>query len=277
MQFNIISIAGGLGNQMFQYAFYLSLKNKNKFTFFWVAPYKRHNGFELEKIFKIKYSFFGNSILKVLKFSSRYIGEKNVDLESGKFSFFSSNKPIIYHSGYWQSEKYFYNIQHLIRKNYFFNEKILNGKSIEILNRINLDLSVSIHIRRGDYYSDLGACELLGNICTLNYYTNAINFLINSLPNKISFFIFSDDIEWVRNNFSNLNFNYIDWNGGEYSWIDMFLMSKCKHNVIANSSFSWWGAWLNKNPNKIVVAPTKWFNHHDVLDIIPDNWIKMSV
>jgi hypothetical protein len=276
MQINIISIAGGLGNQMFQYAFYISLKNKSKYTYYWVAPYKRHNGFELENVFGIINNIFLNNLLKIIKFSSRYFGVKHEEIEWGNFSYFSSSKFLIYHSGYWQSEKYFNQIQDIIRKSYEFDETKLNKGSKVILEKINSVISVSIHIRRGDYLSDTGASKLLGNICTLNYYTKAIEYLTETLSNNISFFVFSDDINWVKNTFTNYNLIYIDCNLCENSWMDMFLMSKCNHNIIANSSFSWWGAWLNNYPDKIVVCPNKWFKHQDAIDIIPKSWISIS-
>lgn len=274
---HIVSVSGGLGNQMFQYAFYLSLKSENKYVFYWVAPYERHNGFELDIVFGIKQKLYCNYFLKIFKFSTKYLGERNTDINWGNFCAKQYHSTLIYHSGYWQSEKYFYNIQNLIRETFSFKTNKLNIKSKDLLHKIRSVVSVSLHIRRGDYLSDMGAKELLGNICTSTYYLKAINNIRMSIIDPVSFFVFSDDIDWAMDTFKIFDFNYINWNINEESWMDMCLMSNCKHNIIANSSFSWWGAWLNKNPNKIVITPTKWFNHHEALDIIPDKWIKISV
>ena len=94
--------------------------------------------------------------------------------------------------------------------------------------------------------------------------------------NNPSFIFFSDDVDWVKENFKQENVKYINWNHKEESWQDMYLMSRCKHNIIANSSFSWWGAWLNSNTNKIVIAPTPWFKNSLDYDIIPSSWIKVQ-
>ena len=88
-------------------------------------------------------------------------------------------------------------------------------------------------------------------------------------------YIFSDDMDWVKNNISISNALYIDWNKSENSWQDMYLMSQCKHNIIANSTFSWWGAWLNQNPNKLIIAPKKFLNTIETPDLIPSDWIKL--
>ena len=92
---------------------------------------------------------------------------------------------------------------------------------------------------------------------------------------NITFFVFSDDIEWVKNNLCLSNCEYVECNVGINSWQDMFLMSQCKHNIIANSSFSWWGAWLNRNTNKIVITPSRFINLEENSDIIPDTWIRI--
>ena len=138
--------------------------------------------------------------------------------------------------------------------------------------------SVGIHIRRGDYISNQAAFENHG-ICSLTYYKTAIG-IINSKINNPMYFIFSDDTEWVRNtDFGIKNFEIIDWNIEKKSYIDMQLMSYCKHNIIANSTFSWWGAWLNNYSQKIVIAPKNWFSNEsrksESEKIIPKDWIQI--
>lgn len=138
-----------------------------------------------------------------------------------------------------------------------------------------------MHIRRGDYVSNEIYQNILGEVCSYDYYYNALKY-IQSKIQDISLYIFSDDINWVRNNFdflSNYNVTFINHNKDTESYIDMQLMSNCQYNIIANSTFSWWGAWLNKNPLKMVLAPKIWFKKNKRLQdnhIVPDDWIKIS-
>lgn len=158
----------------------------------------------------------------------------------------------------------------------------MNEKNQKILEKITQTNSVSIHVRRGDYYNNESAFKIHGNITTKKYYENALEFIKEKVKNPV-FFVFSDEFEWVKKNlyfFSNYGeVHIIDWNKGFDSYIDLQLMSNCKHNIIANSSFSWWAAWLNKNKNKIVISPKKWVNNinENKIDIIPNNWIKIPI
>jgi hypothetical protein len=179
--------------------------------------------------------------------------EKSDFLFDEKVIFMSGD---VYFDGYWQNELYFRNYEEIIRSSYKF-KKDLNNQNREMLNMIKRKNSVSIHIRRGDYVG----VKLWENICDVQYYVNAISCIKNRITNPM-FFIFSDDVTWCRANLNSLvvpdEVVYVDWNKGVDSYIDMQLMSKCKHNIIANSSFSWWGAWLNTNQDKIVIAPRIW-------------------
>ena len=131
---------------------------------------------------------------------------------------------------------------------------------------------MSVHIRRGDYLQD----ENLGGVCNNSYYLESVKILQTKLKNPF-FYFFSDDPDWVKKTFNLDRMKVIDWNTGINSYLDMFLMTKCKHNVIANSSFSWWGAYLNNYKNKIVIAPKVWFNDnlHKDNDIVPKKWLKI--
>lgn len=276
MQINIVSITGGLGNQMFQYAYYYSLKCEKRFTYYYAAPYNRHNGYELQRVFGISKNSLLSLYLRFLKKLKPYV-LKNADTSWGNFIERPTTKKIIvYHSGYWQCERYFKKVEDKLRKIFSFSTDNLSDKNLTILKSIRATQSVSIHIRRGDYYSDKGAHDLLGNVCSMNYYLEAIKKIKTLLKCKITLFVFSDEPDWFRNNFSFAGVNYVDWNKGKDSWIDMFLMSNCNHNIIANSSFSWWGAWLNNNAHKKIIAPRKWFNHIDHCDILPEKWIKID-
>ncbi|GHT75423.1 alpha-1,2-fucosyltransferase [Bacteroidia bacterium] len=267
----IVRFQGGLGNQMFQYAFYEALKFHQKgIVLADIRAYKFnpcHNGFEIHSIFnsQLDYSISSYTWYKILNYITGrklYIQDKQV----GKFdSSYLEKKNAIY-DGFWQTEKYFLPVENKIRKIFQFNTS-LNDLNKEILEKIQLTDSVSIHVRRGDYLEF--SCAL-----DKNYYYQALNYLESKIKSA-TFFIFSDDILWCKEHLNFQNSYYIDWNSGAESYIDMQLMSSCKHNVIANSSFSWWGAWLNKNPDKIVIAPQKWFNAMGEPDIIPESWIKI--
>jgi hypothetical protein len=179
-----------------------------------------------------------------------------------------------YLSGVWQSEKYFKDMENIIRKEFTLREDVTK-KTEDWINKIETTHSVSIHIRRGDYISNKKTIQKHG-VCPIEYYTKAVQFVSGKLQDP-KFFVFSDDVEWAKNN---LVINYqtyfvSDINIPDYE--EIIIMSKCKHNIIANSSFSWWGAWLNENKNKIVIAPKKWFssNYTDTKDLIPQNWIRL--
>ncbi|MCI6689512.1 MAG: alpha-1,2-fucosyltransferase, partial [Clostridiaceae bacterium] len=140
--------------------------------------------------------------------------------------------------------------------------------------QISQNYSVSVHVRRGDYLN----YSYLQGICTPHYYEQAMQFFREKYRGKVKFYIFSNDIEWAENNFSEADCVIVEGNSGKDSFRDMQLMSLCKHNIVANSSFSWWGAWLNQNKEKIVIAPNKWINQEveEKIDVIPDDWVKMS-
>ena len=135
--------------------------------------------------------------------------------------------------------------------------------------------AVSLHIRRGDYLQPKHWATT-GSVCQLSYYQNAIAEMSKRVTSP-SYYIFSDDIVWVKENLPLQNAVYIDWNTGEDSWQDMMLMSHCKHHIICNSTFSWWGAWLNPGINKTVIVPNRWFQHSETPDIYPTGWIKVPV
>lgn len=297
-----IQLNGGLGNQMFQYAFGRALSKKHKETFvldcsvlenhsktvdytlrefelkIFPLQAKKASDMELKKfrmsllskinlrlhrLFEVPY-FFRTQTVSEVEFYSKFRGNM---LSSIKTSFI----------GYWQSEKYFKAIESLIRSDFTFKPE-LNERNLKVKRRIEDSNSVSIHVRRGDFVDNPSAFETHG-VCSLDYYRNAIAEVKNHVNDPV-FYIFSDDCNWVRN--SNLvgdSHEFIDWNQGKESYIDMQLMSYCKHNIIANSSFSWWGAWLNNYSSKIVIAPKQWFAD-DVMnaqshDLIPKNWKKI--
>ena len=181
-----------------------------------------------------------------------------------------------YAVGYWQSERYFKSVETSIRQAFSFKIP-LDGKNTEVADKISKGNAVSLHIRRGDYANDQ-ATHAVHGLLPMRYYQMAVTHAAQFLESP-RFFVFSDDIGWAR---ANLNLNYscefIDHNRGADSYRDMQLMSLCDHHIIANSSFSWWGAWLNPDPGKIVIAPKEWFaNANDVSDLFPSGWVEISV
>lgn len=177
----------------------------------------------------------------------------------------------VYLNGFWQNEKYFKAAENIIRQD--FTLKAVGLPDNESLkNAIHSTNSVSVHFRLGDYLSNPDARAFHG-ILSSDYYKNAIKKITGLVPST-HFFIFSDDLDWVKTNFTfdqNHTFVATDNQSGV---VDMQLMSLCKHNIIANSSFSWWGAWLNGNPHKVVIGPQQWFSNTPA-EILPERWIKI--
>lgn len=289
----ITKLIGGLGNQMFQYAVGRRASYINKSLLkLDISGYRNQEGMTKREYllncfnikeniasekeisgFKKKNNLFQNILRKIYPVidNKTYIKEKY-------FHFFPRMLNIrdnSYIEGYWVSEKYFKDIESIIRNEFTFKDKpdTINHKIIERIQRCN---SISIHVRRGDYVSVKRTHECHG-VCDLDYYKKAIK-LISLRVKKPHFFIFSDDPQWAKQNL-HLEFPcvYVDHNVGKKDYEDMRLMSECKHNIIANSSFSWWGAWLNQNKNKIIIAPRIWFNNKSIntKDLIPRSWMKI--
>lgn len=275
---SVVRIKGGLGNQMFQYAFFISLKKKHPFSFYLFDLTESlycHSGYQFDYIFHTKTFFYWKVYRRIKKYCPCFFYHtQNISQENSlQFSdqYFKPSGAINIFDGYWQSEKYFTDSSKKIRSLYHFNEELLNDSSRQLKNSMNECAYVSVHIRRGDY---LSLSDHLG-ICNISYYQKAISYIKTTVKNPI-FVFFSDDIPWVKEHFQEKSAIYVDWNQGKDSWQDMYLMSRCKHNIVANSSFSWWGAWLNNNPLKIVVAPKQWFKYSPNYDIIPDGWITID-
>ncbi|MPR34961.1 alpha-1,2-fucosyltransferase [Salmonirosea aquatica] len=176
--------------------------------------------------------------------------------------------------GYFQSELYFENIQSILRKEL----KFISNPDSDLTGFPNSSNPVSLHIRRGDYVTNARARQLHG-LCSLDYYQKAATYLANRLG-EIHLFVFSDDQAWARKNLSlPYPITFVEKHEGRNSFYDMYLMSQCKHHIIANSSFSWWGAWLNPSHNKIVVAPSRWLAHevqaNESADRIPLGWVRI--
>jgi hypothetical protein len=179
----------------------------------------------------------------------------------------------VYLEGYWGNEKYFKEIDVIIRHEFTLRDP-LGPENEDMARLISSGEAVSIHVRRGDYISDAATHSFHGT-CSLEYYQKAVQMMSKTVANPC-FYVFSDDIEWCKRN---LKFDYpmvyVEQNGIGQAHKDLFLMSRCRHNIIANSTFSWWGAWLNPNRNKIVVAPRRWFSAKvGSHDLVPASWIR---
>lgn len=281
-----IELIGGLGNQMFQYAAAKALalhRNEDilidKRLF---ASYELHNyslnHFNIKALFleeKIVFNpSFSNRVKAVISGKKIFKKYQEDDLSYDE-SFFKIPHRNIYLKGYFQSEKYFIRYEDQIRKEFEITAP-LKQQTFDMLNVIGSVNSVSLHIRRGDYVTNSEANAVHGT-CDLNYYHRAIDSINKKIEDAV-FFIFSDDIDWAKQNLKTINKTYfVDFNDASTNYEDIKLMSNCKHNIIANSSFSWWGAWLNRNKGKIVIAPKKWFNTdaHNSKDILPESWLKI--
>jgi hypothetical protein len=291
----ISNLIGGLGNQMFQYAAAKSLSVKYNTPLLLdiggFRNYTLHNGFELNRVFNISAEIASqaekNQVLGI--YSNESIRKLVKRLKFRKLipSFFVlepsfkywpkiNNVPYdCYLEGYWQSDKYFKEIEGVIRSEFNFQIP-LSDENRYLASIIDNSNSISLHIRRGDYVKNFKTLSTHG-LCSIEYYNSAIRYVLSKVQSPY-FFIFSDDINWAKENIK-LDFPclFINNNFGENSYVDMQLMSMCKHNIIANSSFSWWGAWLNKNESKVVVAPQKWFvNNLEIDDLFPKDWVAIQ-
>lgn len=282
-------LIGGLGNQMFQYAAgrraaYVnntSLKlditgydNQKDIT---KREYMLHI-FRIDEQFVTKEEIaeFKKPISLLARFFSRqiplYVKEKYFHFDPKVLSAPDN----AYLEGYWVSEKYFEDISDVIRKEFTFKSKP-DRKNRELLKQISACNSISIHVRRGDYVTDRDTHKFHG-VCGLDYYKKAVSYIIGKVINPV-FFIFSDDSGWCKDNLHlHYQTKYVTHNLSINHCEDMRLMSACKHNIIANSSFSWWGAWLNENPDKTVIAPRQWFRDMTIntTTFIPDSWMTMN-
>lgn len=287
----ISQIIGGLGNQMFQYAAgrAVSLEHREELLLdtSGFANYELHQGFELQRIFSCPITIASEMDLKkILCYRNKTIIRRlcsalklctNNFIVEPHFHYWAGIHKISknsYLTGYWQSEKYFSHIAETIRTDFTFSIP-LSEKNAKLAKQISQVNAVSLHVRRGDYAFNPKTAATHG-LCSLDYYQAAIQLMAERVQQPY-FYIFSDDTAWVKDNLMiNFPHQFVDHNSGLESYNDMHLMSLCQHHIIANSSFSWWGAWLNTNVEKIVVAPQKWFdNQTNVSDLLPQTWVRL--
>lgn len=293
----IVKITGGLGNQMFQYATAKSMSIRNNDTFkLDISFYSKQDlrKFELnllkieenipsiEEINKLRGK---EGILYKIRKRLKIRNKKPVSYKADSLLLNSAKntenifeeeifllKENLYLDGYWQSENYFKDVRDDIIKEFTPKDSISENAKI-YLESINNENSVSLHVRRGDYIDNSMFKESGLIVTQLDYYKNAIKYLNKKVENP-KYFIFSDDITWCKENFDFLD-NKIFIDNTKSAIDDMVLMSKCKHNIIANSTFSWWSAWLNIYDKKIVVVPKIWYKTNLDLHLAPKEWIKL--
>lgn len=288
-----VNLIGGLGNQMFQYSIGVILQLENnikvKFDleFFKIKEekegYKKRN-LDLD-IFDIRIKELTKQERNFLLGSGKSIAFKKIlygwpvyfnESEVGYISDWRVIRKNTYFAGYFQKYEFYKGYENILMETFKFNTKKISQKALEISNRIGEENSVSIHIRRGDYVNDKITKSVFFHL-DMEYYYDAMSIL-SQMFNNLKFYVFSDDTHWVVKNFSPIKgiYEIVELNNSENPWEDMYLMTKCKHNIIANSTFSWWGAFLNQNPFKKVIAPKNWYydmNKNQIaMKIYPENW-----
>lgn len=292
----IILLFNGLGNQMSQYAFFLAKKKvcPNSTCIFYSSD-ANHNGYELERVFGIKlpggfkeqvlielfyllrkttsFSRVMRGLLKILRII-RIVSEdvKSYDFDEKMLKHGSAL--INYYWGGWHSYKYIEFVENEIKDVFQFNQSLISERNKKLAILMNKTNSISIHVRRGDYLKP--GNEVWGSVVGKDFYYQAIAHIQSRIDlDAYEVYFFSDDFEWVRNNFAFTNTVFVDWNTGENSWQDMYLMSNCKININPNSTFSWWASWLNV-VQEMIMVPDRFIIHHKSKDFYPEFWTQIE-
>lgn len=290
----ITQLTGGLGNQLFEYALGRHLAELNNDELLLDTT-----GFETYKLhsyglgpFNIRQTFATPTQVRSFRkyrrkpsrawfLYNRLIADPNRYVEERRFNFDTeilTRKSPIYLEGFWQTEKYFVGIEDIIRQEVTVATP-LPSRDKKVANQIAAVNAVSLHVRRTDYATDQKTLEYHG-LCSIEYYRQAAGLIGAKHPSP-HFFVFSDDHQWTKGNLKlPYPVTHVDHNGPDKNYEDLRLMSLCRHHIIANSSFSWWGAWLNPRKDKTVIAPARWFNNVkanvDTRDVVPDSWIRLA-
>jgi Glycosyl transferase family 11 len=277
-------ISGGLGNQMFQYAAARALADRLGTKLYidlnWFdqsiqsrVAIQRPYWLSIFQLSKTTPTYQSRLALR-LKFKTG-IGARPELYRESQFHYDAGFRQLgdnLILEGNFTTEKYFRDIATKIREDFQFLPQ-LNAPNQTTLRQIELTNAVSLHVRRGDYVSDKETGAFFG-LTPVQYYKAAYKYILEKVPGA-QMFVFSDDIEWCRTNLGlGRETVFVSGNDGPLSYEDMRLMSSCQHHIIANSTFSWWGAWLGANPDKLVVAPKAWFSDptHNTRDVIPPSW-----
>lgn len=278
----LIKMTGGLGNQMFIYALYLRMKSRYKDVRIDLSDmqhYHYHYGYELHRIFDLPKDelTLPQWLKKVLEFLLfRTILERH---EHGSLLHYDGpvRWPLVYYKGFYQNLMYFQGHEDEIRRAFTFNVEKASERNRQLVEELEGERnSVALHVRRGDYIKPQ-FYNRIGCVCQVPYYRRAIDEMSRLVPDA-KFYVFSEDVEWVRDNLSLPEDTvFVNWNKGNDSWQDMLLMSCCHHNIICNSTFSWWAAWLNAHADKQVLCPDHWYaDDGGNIPLYPDNWMRIS-
>jgi len=283
----VTRLIGGLGNQMFQYAAGRALAKRLD-----VDLYIDRRAFENYETHAFGLQHFTAKLLdaaprdlpglqresRLNRWLRRFSGGTVKIVTESAFTFDSAILALpdgSYIDGYWQSEQYFSDVAQTIRDD-FHVATIPSEENKEWLKKIDRVTSVSLHVRRGDYVSNTSASAMHGT-CDLEYYRRGVNQVVERVGSDIEIFVFSDDPDWVA---KNLQFQYpthfVRNNTAQTNYEDLRLMSACRHHIIANSTFSWWGAWLDPRMDTVVIAPQQWFRTEklDASDLVPSRWVR---
>jgi hypothetical protein len=288
----ITQLYGGLGNQLFQYAIGRAVANRRG-TILKLDTSK----FEAYSLRKYALDAFAITATKLTTDEARRLAipPTHVSLIPGfigklfhrpalavvRERSFAFDPAVLdapadcYLEGYWQSPKYFASVENEIRKEFSFREPLI-GANAELRREMSRSVAVSVHVRRGDYASNPVTAHYHGTSAP-GYYVAAEDLLRRRIG-EFRLFIFSDDPDWCE---VNLTFkspaSIVRQNGPHQDYLDLHLMSRCQHHILANSTFGWWGAWLCPNPDKIVIAPKIWFRepHMSADDLIPETWLRL--
>lgn len=280
----IVKLRGGLGNQIFQYAIgrRSALKHRTELKLDIVSglnvkgiyasrQYELHN-FAIDEKFATwweRKSAAGNLIKLFSRQKIAYVREKHFHFDEEMLNLPDNS----YLEGSWQTEKYFLDVSDVLRKELVPREE-LSKQTLDFIKDVEGHNSVAIHVRRTDYVANPYSNKKHG-VCGMNYYRRAMSIIRRKIKGP-KFYVFSDEFDWVKSNFPETSgFSIVGRAKNDFE--DLWLMSRCRHFIIANSTFSWWGAWLGNRRQKIVVAPKQWMiaETYNTKDVIPDRWIKI--
>lgn len=287
----LLRLSGGLGNQMFEYALYIALKARGKTVKIddvsdymaadrrsvqlniFDAPYERASREEIIRYTDASMAFRDRVRRKLTGRKSLAYRETEMAYDPSVF-----RRDPVYLEGYFQSERYFADVKDEVRRRFRFRfgqqgRQALPEYCQSYLEQIRSGQSVAVHVRRGDYL-DPKHGGIYEGICTREYYEEAMGRIRERWPDA-RFFLFSNDPDWTRRNLGGEGRILVEGGSEETGYLDLYLMSQCCHAVIANSSFSWWGAWLIENPQKMVIAPSRWMNGRDCRDIYTEDMIRI--
>lgn len=290
----IARLMGGLGNQMFQYATGAALAERLNVPLLLDRSFLDHQPagmtwtprtFELD-VFAAPIAFATGDQVQEARAPRSWLDRATSRLLPTRFPprvfhehghgfdpAFNDLLAPVYLDGYWQNEQYFNPIAGTLRDRYFVPRQRPDERNLSLRDRMVSSISASVHVRRGDYVSDPGTARYHG-ACSLEYYSASARSLVRT-EGVDHFFVFSDEPAWAEANLAlDAPATFVHHNSGRESHWDLWLMRHCKHHIIANSSFSWWGAWLNASPTKTVIAPARWFAGLDVPPhaIVPETW-----